>query len=310
MHIDYYREFIELARRLSFTEAAAHLYITQPALSKHISALEREFGAELFVRDRRNVQLSEAGRILYGFASNLVDQYDRTQNAINAISQAAPLVVDGVLYDNTVSSIISLSTVLLNDSHHPPIVFSHKDDAPFLDRLLNDEVDIVFAYDEDKKLDELGLKYALLTKNPFVAVLDKDHPLARRSEISIEELKDETFIQFIDEYSLPGWTRLEEVCRAHGFTPRKRPVFGRTVMGYATTPPDGGVLFLQQNLRQIKYLAEAKQLSCIPVVDPDAYFIIYYIYKEENEGRLRELLRVLEESREIISSHRNRSQKQ
>ena len=55
MHIDFYREFIVLARCLNYTEAAEKLHMAQPALSKHIVALEREFNAELFIRDRRNV---------------------------------------------------------------------------------------------------------------------------------------------------------------------------------------------------------------------------------------------------------------
>lgn len=66
--MDMYREFITLARCLNFTQAAEELHMTQPALSKHIAALEREFGAELFIRDRRTVQLSEAGRILFGLS--------------------------------------------------------------------------------------------------------------------------------------------------------------------------------------------------------------------------------------------------
>ena len=58
MNIDFYREFIVLGRCLNFTEAAEKLHITQPALSKHLAALE-QFGAELLIRNRRTAQLSE-----------------------------------------------------------------------------------------------------------------------------------------------------------------------------------------------------------------------------------------------------------
>ena len=304
MNIDYYREFVMVARCLNFTEAAEKLHITQPALSKHIALLEREFNAELLVRDRRTVQLSEAGRILFGCATEIVDAYDRAQAAIATVVKSKPIRVDGILYDNTVSSIISLSTVLLNDQHHVPIVFEHREGLPLFEQLEHDDVDVVFAYDEAKALTERGLVFQPLVQTQFVAVVDRDHPLAGREQLHMEDLRDETFVQFIDEYSVSGWRRIEQVCHLHGFTPKKRPMLGRAVTSYATTSPDGGVLILQKDLRQLKFLEDVNQTVSIPIVDEDAHFVIYGIYKQENEARLRPLLSALEESREIIMRHR------
>ena len=73
---------------------------------------------------------------------------------------------------------------------------------------------------------------------------------------------------------------------------------------YATTSPDGGVLILQKNLRQLKFLEDVNQPVSIPFTDEDAHFIIYCIYKRENEERLRPLIDALDESREIIMRHR------
>lgn len=304
MHIGFYREFIVLARCLNYTEAAEKLHITQPALSKHVMALEREFDAELFVRNRRTVQLSEAGRILFGCAMEIVDAYDRANAAIATVVKERPIRVDGILYDNTVSSIISLSSVLLNDQHHVPILFEHHEDRPLFDLLEQDEIDIVFAYDEEHALEEKGLVFKPLVQTQFVAVIDRDHPLADRPELQMSELANETFIQFIDEYSVSGWRRIEQVCHTHGFEPKKRPKLGRAVTSYATTLPDGGVLILQKNLRQLKFLEEVNQTVSIPIVDTDAHFVIYCIYKQKNKGRLKLLIDTLEESREIILRYR------
>lgn len=304
VNIDFYREFIELARRLNYTEAAKALHITQPALSKHVAALEREFGAKLLFRDRRAVQLSEAGRILMGSALEIVDAYDRAQSAIAAVVKERPIRVDGILYDNTVSSIISLSTALLNDQHHVPILYEHHEGRSLIELLESDQIDMVFAYDEEKSLVKKGLVFRPLVQTPFVAVVDRDHPLAHRSELHMEDLANETFIQFVDEYSISGWRRIEQVCRAHGFEPKKRPRLGRAVTSYASTPPEGGVLMLQKDLRQLKFLEDINQTVSIPIADDDAHFIIYCIYKQENERRLKLLLDALEESREIIIRHR------
>jgi DNA-binding transcriptional LysR family regulator len=305
MRIEYYREFLELARCLNFTEAAANLHITQPALSKHISALEKEYGATLFVRNKRNVQLSEAGRIIFGAATNFVATCDHAKQSIRELMRKTPIRVDGVLYDDTVASIMSLSTVLLSGSDHAPIIFSHKDDVSFIELLEKGEVDLVFSYATGKTLTEKGLAFRPLARNQFVAILDKDHRLANCAEITIDDLKDETLIQFVDEYSLPGWQRIEEVCQAHGFEPKRRPVFGRTAMSYATTPPNGDVLILQKNLRWIKFMVETNQLPCIPVVGEDAAFLIDCIYKKASEEKLNDFLYAIEESRDIIFRHQD-----
>ena len=307
MNIDYYREFLVLARCLNYTKAAEKLHITQPALSKHIVSLENEFDAELFIRDRHAVQLTEAGRILYGCSMEVIDAYDRAKTTISAITRKQPVYVDGVLLDNTISSIISLTTILMNDRESAPVIFEQHEGRPLFEQLENDEVDIVLAYDEDRKLEEKDLRYVSLVHAPFIAIVDRNHPLAQRETISIDDLRGEVLIQFVDEYSLSGWRRIEQVCHEHGFEPRKRPHLGNATTSYTTTSPDGGVLILQKNLKQIKFLEDVNQTVILPFSDPEAYFVIYAIYKAENEEHLRPVLNVLEESRDIILDHHKRS---
>ena len=54
--------FISVAQTLNFTEAAKRNGITQPSISHHINELEKQLGARLFLRDRRSVTLTDAGR--------------------------------------------------------------------------------------------------------------------------------------------------------------------------------------------------------------------------------------------------------
>ena len=61
METAYLHEFAKVAECGSFTAAARELHLTQSTLSKHVALLEREFGADLFVRDRSGVSLTEAG---------------------------------------------------------------------------------------------------------------------------------------------------------------------------------------------------------------------------------------------------------
>ncbi|MCF0143149.1 MAG: LysR family transcriptional regulator, partial [Parasporobacterium sp.] len=59
------RYFIAVADSLSFTDAAQSLFLTQPALSRQIAALEQELGTSLFIRNRNGLQLTPSGMLLY-----------------------------------------------------------------------------------------------------------------------------------------------------------------------------------------------------------------------------------------------------
>lgn len=62
MDTDYLREYATLAECESFTEAAGRLHITQSTLSKHVAAMERAFGCDLFVRDKHGARMTPAGQ--------------------------------------------------------------------------------------------------------------------------------------------------------------------------------------------------------------------------------------------------------
>src|ERR1700722_18783044 len=76
------RAFEAAARRLSFTEAARELHVSQAAISRHVRALEREVGCELFRRLHRAVELTAPGK---EFAAELAAGFLRIYRAIDAV---------------------------------------------------------------------------------------------------------------------------------------------------------------------------------------------------------------------------------
>ena len=79
METGYIREFVMLADCLNFSEAAERLFISQSSLSKHIRALERELGGELFVRTTRTIRLSEMGTVYLPYARKIADLCDQAE---------------------------------------------------------------------------------------------------------------------------------------------------------------------------------------------------------------------------------------
>ena len=65
MRVEHMREFVAIRDEGNFSRAARSLFMTQPALSRHVQEMERELGVRLFDRDRHSVTLTEAGERAY-----------------------------------------------------------------------------------------------------------------------------------------------------------------------------------------------------------------------------------------------------
>jgi DNA-binding transcriptional LysR family regulator len=85
------RAFLAVAEELHFTRAATRLYVAQQALSRDVRRLERELGAELFVRTTRQVTLTADGERLLPYARRALEAQDEL---LAAFGQARPLLVD------------------------------------------------------------------------------------------------------------------------------------------------------------------------------------------------------------------------
>src|SRR6516162_6977650 len=81
-HLRDLRYFVAVAEELNFTRAAERLHISQPALSKQIQGLDASLRAQLFLRDRRQVSLTAAGKALLNVARPLLDRWDEGAAAV------------------------------------------------------------------------------------------------------------------------------------------------------------------------------------------------------------------------------------
>jgi DNA-binding transcriptional LysR family regulator len=86
MDLDNLKAFISVARRRSFSLASDDLFITQPAVSKRVASLEAQIGAALFDRIGKNIQLTQAGKILLPRAEQIVRQLEEARQVIADLS--------------------------------------------------------------------------------------------------------------------------------------------------------------------------------------------------------------------------------
>ena len=87
MNLKQLEAFVEVAEGGSFSKAAKTLFLTQPTISAHISALEKELEVRLFVRNTKEVNMSDDGQKLYRYARQIVDLEKRIEEEFGAAKE-------------------------------------------------------------------------------------------------------------------------------------------------------------------------------------------------------------------------------
>jgi len=82
MNTSYLKTFIEVINLKNISRAAEKLFITQPAVSKQLQLLEKDFGAELFKKNGREIIPTEEGYLLYKYAKNVLSEENKIYSTI------------------------------------------------------------------------------------------------------------------------------------------------------------------------------------------------------------------------------------
>lgn len=77
--------FISVAKNLSFTKASKELFVSQPAITKHIQELETQYQVSLFERLGNRIKLTKAGEILLEHSERIIDDYKRLEYELNLL---------------------------------------------------------------------------------------------------------------------------------------------------------------------------------------------------------------------------------
>ncbi len=216
MELRQLRYFIAVAERLSFSKAAQHLHITVPPLSRQVRQLEEEFGVELFVRDRRNVALTDAGRALLREAKTLVTQSARVTDCVRmAKCGEAGLVKIGI----GMGLGEPISRALIEHSKQFPAV-----DLPCRDMfsswqnkaLIDGDIDVGFLR---PVVDSVHLMSEVLFQENFIVHLCRANPLAKRRTLRIKDLAGETLLMPNRDGSTYLYDKTFELYAEAGITP-------------------------------------------------------------------------------------------
>lgn len=153
MDIDALKTFLEVNRTRHFGQAANNLYVSQSTVSARIKMLEDQIGMPLFVRQRNNIKLTDAGHRLIRYAENIVTNWVRARQEIGiAEGDHIPLVVGAAtsLWDSILQDWIQY----LYESK-PELILHAEVQSPdvLLRRTLERSMDMAFVFDDPQSGD-------------------------------------------------------------------------------------------------------------------------------------------------------------
>ncbi|WP_043930680.1 LysR substrate-binding domain-containing protein [Bacillus sp. EB01] len=209
--------FIEVAKREHVTEAAVSLHVAQSAVSRQIVNLEAELGVDLFIREGRNVKLTPIGK-------TFLEHMEEAMKVIDNATREVQEYLDperGVIRIGFPSSLAAytLPTVISEfREQHPHVKFELKQNSytELINAVVKGDLDMALVGPLPRH--EKKVKSHILFTESIVALLPAGHPLAGQRSLTLNQLRDDSFILFPQGYVLRQI--VETACKQLGFQPK------------------------------------------------------------------------------------------
>ncbi|MHB1043108.1 MAG: LysR family transcriptional regulator [Eubacteriales bacterium] len=234
--------FITVAEEKNLFRAAEVQNLTQPDLSRHIQALEEYYGAVLFEKSGKGVELTPAGAALYTHAREILDLHRASRKAVADIVE----LVTGKL---TIGASLTIGEYILPrmlaafSQRYPKVNYSVIiGNTEFIhERALEGSIDfgLVEGHIEDKQLE---VKEFL--KDEMVLIVSKQHFLAKKKYVIREDLEAVTFV--MREEGSGTRLALEEVLKEISLKPEKIITLGSTQAIKEAVEAGLGISFLSK----------------------------------------------------------------
>jgi DNA-binding transcriptional LysR family regulator len=212
------RYFSTLVEHLNFHRAAEELHISQPGLSRQIAQLEFHLGTQLFVRNRRRVSLTMAGKYL---SEQLVPQL----NNLNRIYQQTQRIGSGSVGEIRIGFLGSAMQQVIPDlllslkTSYPDLYTSltERSNLEQIQELMESRLDLAFVRLTDLPAE---LESCTVAQETFSLVVPAGHTATSCNLTSLAPLANDGFILFNSDYSPDYYRTVLSICEDAGFHPR------------------------------------------------------------------------------------------
>ncbi|WP_107925009.1 LysR family transcriptional regulator [Lysinibacillus parviboronicapiens] len=287
------KAFMGVVEHGSFTKAASESFVSQPSLSKSIKKLEDTLHVELLNRSTRNVDLTDAGNIVYKQGLKIMrsvhDLHILLDDLLNIKTGSIKLGIPPLIGTLFFPEIARKFHKQYPEVHLELVERGAKMIGTLVD---NGEVDmgiVVLPTDERKFLVQS------FVEDQFFVFINEQHPLAMQDYILLQDLKNESFITLTEEFTLHDY--VIKSCKRAGFNP---------IIGYKSSQWDLIVELVSSNLgvTLLPYSIAAKQtnqnVKIIPLLNFDMPWRLGVITKKNTyqSYALKQLLKTIRSEEE------------
>lgn len=272
------RYFIAVAEELHFGHAAARLNISQPPLSQQIQILEQQIGARLLARTNRSVSLTPAGKQFLADSRQILSQVD------DAAARAARLHQGetGELRIGFTSSapfIKAVSDTLSSFRQRYPDVHLQTREINTREQIapLN-EGGLDLGLMRNTQLPET-LAWQVILREPLLAMIHRNHPLAAREAVSLGELAQEPFVFFDPHVGTGLYDDILGLMRRYHLTPTIAQEVGEAMTIIGLVAAGMGVSILPASFRRV----ELREMRWVPITEPDAVSEMWLVWSKHHE---------------------------
>jgi DNA-binding transcriptional LysR family regulator len=215
--------FREVATRGSFSEAAAALSFTQPAVSQQIARLERQLGTRLLARESRGVALTPAGEVLLRHAETVLAQLRAAEAEVQTVAGVERPRLRVGAFPSAAASIMPPALADLRATHpEADIAMRVIEDAPALEALRRGELDVALVLDSELLQLDLpaGIEAPTVLEDPLLIALPYSHRFAGRSTVSLADLRDDEWMVCGVGGTCTDSNVVLRACDEAGFEPR------------------------------------------------------------------------------------------
>lgn len=189
MTLDQLRVFLAVVEYSHFTRAAEALYVSQPAVSAAIQNLEEQYGVRLFHRIGRQIEITEAGKLLQAQAQKIIDQVALTERGLQELNdlQRGELKLGSSL---TIGNYWLPEKISQFKRHYPGISVncSLGNTEAICEGTATGQFDLGLVEGEVKPSHKSCLEEEIVGGDRLLIVVGKFHPWFERTEISLTEL--------------------------------------------------------------------------------------------------------------------------
>jgi len=217
MELRQLRYFVAVAETGNISRAAQKIFLTQPALSRQIKALEGEIGQCLLERAAHSIRLTPAGEALLREARELLRHADQVLETVRGAGQGARLRVG---YAPSLAS-GWLSAAVENFSQAHPgarIELFDLSTAEMCAGLQNDTLDVAVTVGQDGA--GRGLKWTPLVRSSWLLAVNRRHALAARARVKPAELARDRLLIYARRDYPEYWDALHGWLKSQGLRPR------------------------------------------------------------------------------------------